>query len=742
MTTQKPHISSRDPNQLFELIKQIGSGSYGSVHQARVLKNNKLAAVKMINMEDGEEFEDVVNEIAILEKCNDPAIVGYFGSFIKNRTIWIAMEFCDGGSVADAYTKLKKGLKEAEIAHITYQSLAGLKYLHASHLVHRDIKGGNILLCSDGSVKLADLGVSAQLASTLSKRKSFIGTPYWIAPEIIAVEMKMGPDGYTSVCDIWSMGITCIEMAEKQPPMFDLHPMRALYLIPKNSPPKLTEKSKWSKDFRDFLKQSLTKNASKRPSAASLLKHSFFKQRKTAPNAVADLVKSVKALGEKKGQTLVQEFDEEKSVEDTLKPVKRKVDDDPNADYAELPMTKVTPDEPVRDSGTAEWQKDVGSFVPIYANLPSQGKAPASKKVAPPPHHPSVSRPSVSTPAPRGGQFVLSNVFAGCPLKVLCAGSWKYQPRGEAASLFIIVGSTSGLYVLETSGDKRELVLVSKRQCTWLHVMDEEGMMISVSVQGQVCVHDLNSLLVQPDEDIKFKTTRLLEGAQGGRCAVTRTPENGFTFLCVAVRKQLLLMQWYAPRKKFMKLKDFQTPFDDPPRLMELLVFRDQPLPVLCVGATRDVKTRKKSLALVNPNDPPEKLAKHMSAELGWVRVRSGREDIFATEVKQIGPDRFMLCFSNVAIFMDRNGNSSAPSNALERVVFEVPPEVAVYTPGAVIAFSEHRMERRSTRSGKVSHQLKDGRETFRVVGKGGNIIIETKTEGEPTSHLYLLIQK
>eukprot|EP01147_Barroeca_monosierra_P005365 gene5365-7115_t len=237
-----PHISSKNPDDLFELIKQIGSGSYGSVHQARIRKNGRSAAVKIINMEDGEEFDDVLNEIALLERCQHDGIVAYFGSFVKNRTIWICMEYCGGGSVADAYSKLKQSLSEEQIAHITLQSLHALQYLHDSHLVHRDIKGGNILLTEDGKIKLADLGVSAQLSSTLAKRKSFIGTPYWIAPEIIAVEMKMGPDGYTSRCDVWSMGITCMEMAEMQPPMFDLHPMRALYLIPKNPPPKLTDK--------------------------------------------------------------------------------------------------------------------------------------------------------------------------------------------------------------------------------------------------------------------------------------------------------------------------------------------------------------------------------------------------------------------------------------------------------------------------------------------------------------------
>lgn len=140
--------------------------------------------------------------------------------------------------------------------------------------------------------------------------------------------------------------------------------------------------------------------------------------------------------------------------------------------------------------------------------------------------------------------FVLSNVFAGCPLEVLCAASWRCRPQGGAECLYIIVGASTGLYILETHGDKRELVQVSKRVCSWLYVMDEEGMMISVSGQGLVCVHDLNSLLVGPSEHIKFKTTKLIEDARGGRCAVTRTPDTGFVFLCAAMTHCLILMQW------------------------------------------------------------------------------------------------------------------------------------------------------------------------------------------------------
>eukprot|EP00047_Mylnosiga_fluctuans_P002871 m.226275 g.226275 ORF g.226275 m.226275 type:complete len:777 (+) comp11404_c0_seq1:48-2378(+) len=765
-----PHISSRDPEKLFELICQIGSGSYGTVQKARIIKTGKLAAIKLINMEDGEDFQDVQNEIAMLEQCKHENIVAYYGSFTKAKTMWICMEFCGAGSVSDMYSSLGKPLDEIEIAHIMMYSLRGLEYLHKSHMMHRDIKGGNILLTEDGKVKLADLGVSAQLNSTLSKRKSFIGTPYWIAPEIIAVEMKIGPDGYSSICDIWSLGITAIEVAELAPPMFDLHPMRALYLIPKNPPPKLGDKGKWSKDFRDFVKSSLVKNPAKRPTATALLKHSFFKPCKPNSTALEDLVSRVKGLGGRPSNSGVQEFQNDSDDEETtIKARKGGAADDqmqyvplsvagrqevetyspiptPARPAAAAPAAAAGPPVPARERVANDEAKakhamyhDAVIDACKICNTPLQGLDVEAIRA----HLDTCKLSSAPAPAdPAGSSFVLSNVFAGCPLKVLCAASWTCRSASREPCLYIIVGAESGLYVLETSGDKRELVQVSKRACTWLHVMDDEGMMISVSGSGLVCVHDLNSLLGGPADEIKFKTTKLVEGAKGGRCAVTRTLDTGDTYLCVAVTRQMLLMRWYAPRKKFMKLMDLETPFEQPPAMMELIIQEGESLPLLCVGATRDKKTRAKTLAIINPNLPPDQISKHMSAELGWVRVRAGREDVFASCVKQVGVDRFLLCFSNVASFINYNGDPSTVRNEPDKIVFETAPETFVFTPEAIIAFSAHRMERRSVATGKITHQMKDKGESFRVVGREGNIIIETRAEGERTSNLYLLIRK
>ncbi|NXI09516.1 M4K3 kinase, partial [Irena cyanogastra] len=257
-------------------IQRIGSGTYGDVYKARNVNTGELAAIKVIKLEPGEDFAVVQQEIIMMKDCKHPNIVAYFGSYLRRDKLWICMEFCGGGSLQDIY-HVTGPLSEQQIAYVSRETLQGLYYLHSKGKMHRDIKGANILLTDNGHVKLADFGVSAQITATIAKRKSFIGTPYWMAPEVAAVERK---GGYNQLCDLWAVGITAIELAELQPPMFDLHPMRALFLMTKSNfqPPKLKDKMKWSNSFHHFVKMALTKNPKKRPTAEKLLQHPFVTQ--------------------------------------------------------------------------------------------------------------------------------------------------------------------------------------------------------------------------------------------------------------------------------------------------------------------------------------------------------------------------------------------------------------------------------------------------------------------------------
>uniref|UniRef100_A0A8C5E2K5 non-specific serine/threonine protein kinase n=1 Tax=Gouania willdenowi TaxID=441366 RepID=A0A8C5E2K5_GOUWI len=317
--------SLRDPAGIFELVEVVGNGTYGQVYKGRHVKTGQLAAIKVMDVTEDEE-EEIKLEINMLKKYSHHRnIATYYGAFIKKSPpghddqLWLVMEFCGAGSITDLVKNTKGNqLKEDWIAYISREILRGLAHLHAHHVIHRDIKGQNVLLTENAEVKLVDFGVSAQLDRTVGRRNTFIGTPYWMAPEVIACDEN--PDAtYDYRSDLWSCGITAIEMAEGAPPLCDMHPMRALFLIPRNPPPRLKSK-KWSKKFFSFIEGCLVKNYTQRPPTEQLLKHPFIRDQPNERQVRIQLKDHIDRTKKKRGEKDETEYEYSGSEEEEEDP--------------------------------------------------------------------------------------------------------------------------------------------------------------------------------------------------------------------------------------------------------------------------------------------------------------------------------------------------------------------------------------------------------------------------------------
>ncbi|KAK7467799.1 hypothetical protein BaRGS_00036987 [Batillaria attramentaria] len=255
---------TRPPEEVFDILGKLGEGSYGSVFKSLHKESGQVLAIKQVPVDT--DLQEIIKEISIMQQCDSKYIVKYYGSYFKNTDLWIVMEYCGAGSVSDIMRLRNKTLNEREIATILYYTLKGLEYLHSRRKIHRDIKAGNILLNNEGHAKLADFGVAGQLTDTMAKRNTVIG-------------------------------ITALEMAEGKPPYGDIHPMRAIFMIPTKPPPSFRQPDKWSAEFIDFVSKCLVKNPENRATAVELLQHDFIKKAESC-EILQDMIREAKEIQE------------------------------------------------------------------------------------------------------------------------------------------------------------------------------------------------------------------------------------------------------------------------------------------------------------------------------------------------------------------------------------------------------------------------------------------------------------
>lgn len=270
-----------NPNTLYKDAVKISEGASGEVFLATEIATGRQVAIKKMSL-NTQNIKLLTTEIQIMKTSKHPNIVDYIGSYIVDKKLWVVMEYMDEGCLTGILEQFGSNVRmnESQISYVCAENLKGLLYIHSMHRIHRDIKSDNILLDSKGDVKIADFGYAAQLTQEKSKRVTIVGTPYWMAPELIR-----GHD-YDQKVDIWSLGIMVMEMAEGEPPYMEVAPLRALFLITTKGIPDLQEPNSWSPEFKDFVSKCLQKDANDRPTCEELLEHPFILKHKDKPKSI------------------------------------------------------------------------------------------------------------------------------------------------------------------------------------------------------------------------------------------------------------------------------------------------------------------------------------------------------------------------------------------------------------------------------------------------------------------------
>ncbi|KAL0808670.1 hypothetical protein ABMA28_013104, partial [Loxostege sticticalis] len=361
-----------DPNEHWDMIGELGDGAFGKVYKAQHKTTGQLAAAKVCVLDNEDDLADFTVEIDILSECRHPNVVELHEAYFIDNKLWMLLEYCDGGALDSVMSELEKGLSEQQIAYVCREMCRGLQFLHSRRVIHRDLKAGNVLATMTGGVKLADFGVSAKNKSTLQKHDTFIGTPYWMAPEVVLCE-TFRDHPYDFKVDIWSLGITLIEFAQMEPPNHEMTPMRVLLKIQKSDPPSLDQPSRWSKSFNDFIAKALVKDPEKRPTAADLLSHPFVSGALDA-KPLRDL------LLEYRAEVVEEELLDDDSEEHRSSQMHMEMEDDSTSvRSADTPDVKMSEAEPAAATAAVAPAPRAPPSPPAAATAPAAPAAPAKR---------------------------------------------------------------------------------------------------------------------------------------------------------------------------------------------------------------------------------------------------------------------------------------------------------------------------------------------------------------------------
>ncbi|XP_065845182.1 mitogen-activated protein kinase kinase kinase kinase 5-like [Oscarella lobularis] len=800
MAAGRAAISRRNPENDFDLLKRIGGGTYGEVYKAKVIKSGQLSALKIIKIEPGDDFAIIQQEITVLQDCEHSNIVAYFGSYLRNDRLWIAMEFCGGGSLQDIY-HITGGLNELQIAYVCGETLKGLEYLHGKNIIHRDIKGANILLTSDGLVKLADFGIAAQISATVGKRKSFIGTPYWMAPEVAAVDKKGSSAGYDHKCDIWAVGITAIELAETQPPMFDLHPMRALYLMTKRDfrAPTLTRKGKWSKEFHEFLRLSLVKDPRKRPSAKEMCQYIFVKRPLTKELMINLLRVSMNpddiepAVPDE--PTEPDEDDEETSGSTSLSGPRRiasqrhalqNISRQPSQP-SELERLRFTP--PVSRMAASAVPEEPMSPPPIPTKQQQPTAAPPPPPTtAPAPEPPRLPPRSVKGPRPPAGPNPYteeqppkvpvrrSSTRARPPVEPppLPSHTSKAPPPGRGKSVSngnvkaskvhtsftkIFSGcpvkihcasswiepTTKDQYIILGASEGLYSLNASKPEATMEQLLPRPCTYIYVMANVLVTIAGRNQHLCMTnllDAQNRDPGPRLVRRKTGHTIKVQ---ESKACMKCCVARNPFSEQQYLcaATPNKIILMQWYQP-------MQKFLMVNTYnyavptPLDIFEPVVTRDQEYPLLTVSVYEDQDDSRNLHFEMinlSSSTNWYPQPYPGRLLEPKTVCQLEKDTVLVCYENVCKFVTIQGQLKPDTRQLSQVEFDHDAQAIVCLHGSVLSFYEQGMQGKSLLTGEVTSQIIDRHKKFRLLGSDKVIIIESRPVEEPdaVSNLYIL---